>query len=156
MGVDQGRRRIPDDGPVLVAIRNAPMDDEPDTEAEIEAMRELARTGEWYDAATVSAEIAVRAPDEPCFRGPGAYALGMSDATETIVVTLPRSVVPELPSLSRGLTDRMHSLLERNTEGGLTAIEREELETLVEMAYFAQILTMAVHGATSLERVVNP
>ena len=40
------------------------MDDEPDTEAEIEAMRELERTGEWYDAATVSAEIAERARQE--------------------------------------------------------------------------------------------
>lgn len=73
----------------------------------------------------------------------------MSAATETIVVTIPRAIVPELPSLSRGLIDRMHSLLERNTEGALNAVEREELETLVEMAQFAQILTMAVQGATA-------
>lgn len=73
----------------------------------------------------------------------------MSAATETIVVTIPRAMVPELPSLSRGLIDRMHDLLERNTEGILTAVEREELETLVEMAQFAQILTMAVQGMTA-------
>lgn len=45
---------------VLTAIRNAPVDDEPDTEAELEAMREFERTGEWYDGSTVSAEIAER------------------------------------------------------------------------------------------------
>jgi len=48
--------------------------------------------------------------------------------------------------LSKRLTDRMHALLERNTEGTLTATEREELETLVQMAHFAQILAMAVRG----------
>lgn len=71
----------------------------------------------------------------------------MSAAAETLVLTLPRAIVPELPVLSKSLTDRMHALLERNTEGTLTATEREELETLVEMAQFAQILAMAVQGA---------
>ena len=63
-----------------------------------------------------------------------------------MVLTIPRTIVPELSSLSRTLTDRLHALLERNTEGSLDAIEREELETLVQMAQFAQILAMAVHG----------
>jgi hypothetical protein len=63
----------------------------------------------------------------------------MNPAVETMVLTLPRAVVPELPALSRGLSERMHGLLERNTEGMLSATEREELETLVEMAQFAQI-----------------
>ena len=71
----------------------------------------------------------------------------MSDAAESLVVTIPRALVPDLLSLSSGLTDRMHGLLERNTEGTLSAVEREELETLVEMAQFAQILVSAVHGA---------
>jgi hypothetical protein len=71
----------------------------------------------------------------------------MSAATEPFVISIPRDLVPSLPSLSRGLTDRMHGLLERNTEGTLNAVEREELETLVHMAQFAQILTMAVQGA---------
>ena len=62
------------------------------------------------------------------------YDAIMSAATETIVVTVPRTIVPELPSLSRRSIDRMHGLLERNTGGTLTAVEREELETLVEMA----------------------
>ncbi len=67
----------------------------------------------------------------------------MSAPLETVVLTLPRAFVPELPVLSRGLNNRMHALLERNTEGTLSPIEREELETLVEMAQFAQILAMA-------------
>lgn len=71
----------------------------------------------------------------------------MSAAAETLVLTIPRAIVPELPALSQGLTDRMHALLERNTEGSLTPTEREELETLVEMAQFAQILAMAAQGA---------
>ncbi len=71
----------------------------------------------------------------------------MSATLESVVLTIPRALVSELPSLSRGLTDRMHALLERNTEGTLNATEREELETLVDMAQFAQILAMAAHGA---------
>jgi len=72
----------------------------------------------------------------------------MIAAAETLVLTLPRSLVPELPTLSQSLTDRMHVLLERNTDGALTRVEREELETLVQMAQFAQILVMAVQGTT--------
>ena len=45
------------------------------------------------------------------------------------------------------LADRMHELLERNTEGALSAIEREELEGLVEMAEFAQVLAAAIQKA---------
>jgi hypothetical protein len=71
----------------------------------------------------------------------------MSSSTEAVVLTIPRSLVPELPSLSKSLTDRMHKLLERNTEGTLTAAEQEELETLVAMAQFAQVLAMAAQAA---------
>ena len=35
----------------------------------------------------------------------------------------------------------MHALLERNTDGALSSVEREELETLVQMAQFAQVLS---------------
>ncbi len=76
-----------------------------------------------------------------------AYPLFMSAAEEIVVLSIPRALAPELPALSQGLTDRMHALLERNTEGALTATEREELETLVEMAQFAQILATDVQGA---------
>jgi len=58
-------------------------------------------------------------------------------------MTISRTVVPELPFLSVALTARMHVLLERNTEGTLSAIEHEELEMLVEGAQLAQSLAMA-------------
>jgi hypothetical protein len=67
---------------------------------------------------------------------------------ENVVLTIPRAFIPELPSLSQALTDRMHGLLERNTEGTLAATEREELETLVQMAQFAQLLTLAAQRVT--------
>jgi hypothetical protein len=38
----------------------------------------------------------------------------------------------------------MHRLLERNTEGALSPVEREELEKLVEMAQFGQLVSMAL------------
>lgn len=68
----------------------------------------------------------------------------MNAPAETITVTLPRSVFRELPLMTADLLDRMHELLERNTDGSLSAMERSELETLVHMAQFAQILEMAV------------
>lgn len=74
----------------------------------------------------------------------------MSSSADAVVLTIPRSIVPELPSLSKGLTDRMHGLLERNTDGSLTEAEREELSTLVEMAQFAQVLAMAAQGAADV------
>ena len=68
----------------------------------------------------------------------------MRTSTEPITLTLPPEVASELPTLSRQLNDRMHELLERNTNGELCPIERSELETLVYMAHFAQILALAV------------
>jgi hypothetical protein len=73
----------------------------------------------------------------------------MSSPAESVTFTIPRAIVPELPSLSQGLTDRMHRQLERNTQGAISAIEREELETLVKMAQFAQILAMAARGTSA-------
>lgn len=67
----------------------------------------------------------------------------MSNASDTVTLRLPRALVPELPALAADLIARMHSLLERNTEGQLGDMERAELETLVRMAEFAQILAMA-------------
>lgn len=69
----------------------------------------------------------------------------MSSA-DAITFTLPRSVLPELPSLAQSLNDRMHELLERNTEGALSEIERAELEALVQMAHVVQIFAMAAQG----------
>jgi len=66
----------------------------------------------------------------------------------SITVTLPASVAGEIPVLARRLVDRMHELLERNTEGQVNGVEREELEALVEMAEFAQLVATAVRQAT--------
>lgn len=73
----------------------------------------------------------------------------MSSGADAITLTFPRSIVPELPGLAKGLNDRLHELLERNTEGELGETERAELETLVQMAQFAQILAMAAGGAAA-------
>jgi hypothetical protein len=66
---------------------------------------------------------------------------------EAVVLTLPRSEVTDVLTISSRLLDRMHELLERNTRGGLAAVEREELETLVQMPQFGQILSAAVRAA---------
>lgn len=67
----------------------------------------------------------------------------------SITVTLPASVACEFPTMAQRLVQRMHDLLERNTEDQLNELEREELEALVEMAEFAQVFATAVHKASS-------
>ena len=66
----------------------------------------------------------------------------MGSSADVVTITLPRSIVPELPTFASALNDRMHGLLERNTEGTLSESERVELESLIQMAQFAQIFTM--------------
>lgn len=65
-------------------------------------------------------------------------------APESVTLTFPRSVVSDVCALSGSLLDRMHDLLERNTEDTLTDIERESLETLVQMAQFGQLIATAL------------
>jgi hypothetical protein len=67
----------------------------------------------------------------------------MGAPSDVVTITLPRSMLPELPAFASALDARMHDLLERNTEGTLSESERAELESLVQMAQFAQILAMA-------------
>ena len=50
-------------------------------------------------------------------------------------------------TLSDALTERMHELLERNTDGTLSATERAELETLVHMAQFSQMVATAIRAS---------
>lgn len=64
--------------------------------------------------------------------------------SECVTVSLPRSALPEVVSLSATLVERMHQLLERNTNASLTPLEREEVETLVAMAQFSQIVAMSL------------
>jgi hypothetical protein len=63
---------------------------------------------------------------------------------------LPRSAVTDVLALSAELTDQMHALLGRNTDGGLNATEKSELEALVRVAQVGQILSM------SIQRQVRP
>jgi len=66
----------------------------------------------------------------------------MSEPAQPITLTFPPHVAAELPRLSAELNERMHELLERNTDGALSTIERRELDTLVRMAGFGQILEL--------------
>lgn len=67
----------------------------------------------------------------------------MSASSESFTLTFPWQVAKQMPTIASELNTRMHELLERNTEGALSFIERRELETLIHMAEFAQILSMA-------------
>jgi hypothetical protein len=67
--------------------------------------------------------------------------------TDPVTLTLPASVATAIPAMAQRLVDRLHELLERNTDGQLTANEREELESLVDMAQFAQVFAAAVQKA---------
>jgi hypothetical protein len=70
----------------------------------------------------------------------------VTDIAESVTVTLPRSTVRDVLSLSSDLNERMHALLERNTDGQLTPTERSELEALVRVAEIGQILSMSLRG----------
>lgn len=69
----------------------------------------------------------------------------MNQSLDTISVSIPRAIVGQLRIMADDLTDRMHNLLERNTDGALSPAERRELETLVYMAQFAQVLAMVTN-----------
>jgi hypothetical protein len=68
-------------------------------------------------------------------------------ATDPVTLTLPASLASALPAMAQRLVDRMHELLERNTDGQLSTHERDELESLVDMAQFAQVFAAAVQKA---------
>ena len=68
----------------------------------------------------------------------------MVQAADRVTFTVPRTLLSDIMQLSGELTDRMHELLERNSDNSLGGTERAELETLVQMAQFAQIVSMAL------------
>ena len=68
----------------------------------------------------------------------------MSQLVDPVTVSVPRNVLSDILTLSDELADRMHQLLERNTDGGLSDIEKSELDTLVRVAQFGQIVSMAM------------
>lgn len=55
-------------------------------------------------------------------------------------------MLSEIATLSAELLDRMHELLERNTDGGLNTLEKTELDTLVRMAEFGQIVSLTLQS----------
>lgn len=73
----------------------------------------------------------------------------MTLSSTTITLTIPEQIAGELPIISAELNDRMHELLERNTDGGLSALGRRELDTLVRMAHFGQIVALLAARSTS-------
>jgi hypothetical protein len=68
----------------------------------------------------------------------------MTPTADPVTFSVPRTILSDIVRLSADLIDRMHELLERNTDGKLNATERRELETLVQMAEFGQIVSMAL------------
>lgn len=70
----------------------------------------------------------------------------MIQAADPVTFSVPRTVLSDIVELSAELTDRMHELLERNTDGQLGATERAELETLARIAEFGQIISTALQS----------
>jgi hypothetical protein len=68
----------------------------------------------------------------------------MIQTADPITISVSRSMLADIVQLSAELTDRMHELLERNTDGSLTSSEKAELESLVRMAQFGQIVSVAL------------
>jgi hypothetical protein len=67
-------------------------------------------------------------------------------AADPVTISVPRRVLTDIVQLSTELTDRMHELLERNTDGQLSPIEKSELAALVRVAEFGQIVSMALQS----------
>ena len=68
----------------------------------------------------------------------------MIQTADPVTFSVPRTVLSHIAQLSEELTDRMHALLERNTDGQLSSTEKAELEALVRIAEFGQIVSMAL------------
>jgi hypothetical protein len=79
-----------------------------------------------------------------CFTPGRSVYLDTMSVVDTITLTLPRQTARAFPALAQGLLDRMHELLERNTDGALNERERAEVKALAEMAQFAQVVAMAI------------
>ena len=73
----------------------------------------------------------------------------MSQITDPITFSVPRNLLIDIVSLSDSLTNRMHELLEANTDGRLNSTEQSELETLVQMAEFGQIVSAALQPSSA-------
>ncbi|HEY8751698.1 MAG TPA: hypothetical protein VIM11_27205 [Tepidisphaeraceae bacterium] len=75
----------------------------------------------------------------------------MVQATDSVNITVPRAMLSTIVELSAELNDRMHQLLEKNTNGNLRSHEKAELETLVRMPEFGQIISMAMESTNLMQ-----
>jgi len=68
----------------------------------------------------------------------------MDTQGDNITITVPRPVLTGLAGVSASFTNRLHELLEKNTEGTIDAGERRELDLLVRVAQVDQVVTLAL------------
>ena len=68
----------------------------------------------------------------------------MVQATDSVTISVPRTTLASIVEMSSEMTDRMHQLLEKNTDGDLRAHEKAELESLVRIAELGQIAALAL------------
>jgi hypothetical protein len=68
----------------------------------------------------------------------------MVQMADPVTLSLPRQVLTDLATLTDEMTDRMHALLERNTDGQLDEVELRELEFLTSVAQFGRIIALAL------------
>jgi demethoxyubiquinone hydroxylase (CLK1/Coq7/Cat5 family) len=71
----------------------------------------------------------------------------MQTLVDPIQLTFSRATLRDVHQLSNAMIDRMHALLERNTDGELSDAERSELEGLVRIAHFGQAVASALEEA---------
>ena len=64
--------------------------------------------------------------------------------TTSDTISLPRPVLEGLSGVSASFTERMHELLEKNSDETISASEKRELEVLVRMAKLDQAVTLAL------------
>jgi hypothetical protein len=70
----------------------------------------------------------------------------MVHSDDPIIISVPRAVLSAIAELPTELNDRMHQLLETNTEGNLRSFQKAELEGLVRIAQLGQIAAMALRA----------
>ncbi|MGA2230080.1 MAG: hypothetical protein ABSH22_04060 [Tepidisphaeraceae bacterium] len=68
----------------------------------------------------------------------------MLETAGPISISLPRDLLADIAQMPDDLIDRMHELLEKNTDGLLNSAEKSELSKLVRMAELGQIVSMAL------------
>jgi hypothetical protein len=72
----------------------------------------------------------------------------MVSPNDNITLTLPRPILAGLSGVSASFADRMHGLLDKNSDGTISAQEKSELEALVRIAQLDQIVTLALQHSS--------